>query len=182
MKSLKTTLKVYLSLSILSLITYACCEEQNFRISGTAFHKTYDANTAQIFEMGTTALITGPFNVNIYQQADGVLALHNLSFGTTAYATSCPENYLNYMQEESLELSFHKSIVYNGDTLAPGSNLRNLEGLKFEIFWSDLSIYFTDSLMQQLSFDDGPYQLTISIKTDDGLDLRSQINMEFEVN
>lgn len=182
MKNLKSALKIYLSLSLLSVLTYACCEEINLRISASGYHNTYDFNTAQNFNAQQTAMITGPFSITINHEIKSTTALNHLSFSSSAYALSCPENILNQIIPQSLHVYCDQSFVYKGDSIAPGTELKTLEGLNTEVFWGEISLFFTDTLMNEVEFDSAPYLLNVEVQTDDGMQLKNSIPLQFDLD
>jgi len=161
------------------VITYACCDPAEYRLTGGSDLSLWDQNSSEAFDPSSIATVTGPFQIVLNPLFEQVASLNQ--FSQQAIAFSCPEAYLNQLQSESLNMYFDKPFHYKNDSIPAGTNLRNLDELKFEVYFSELNLNFTDSLMNYLAFDSSAYQLHIEVNTTDGIAIKNGISINFDL-
>lgn len=182
MKSLKTSLKLYLAFLSLSVISYACCEETNLRIAGEGFISAYDFDTERNFTQDEQGQITGPFLITVNHEISAVAQRLKAGLLSQSFATTCPQNYLNELDSTSFSLSFNKAFSFQNDTILAGENFKHLEDLRVDIFWGDLSVDFPEEFMTNAQFyEEGPYTISLSIATNEGALLKNEMLLDFEL-
>ncbi len=179
MKNLKKTFFIYFVMISFTVIMYSCCDE-NYRIVGNGSIAIYDLTTSGYFDNDSVGIVTGRFTIEMNPELE-MAAVHMKSgLISSAFATSCDETIENEVVASTLKITCDKAIIYEGDSVAPGTNLTSLEELGFSASVAYVMIDFPDALMEKLEFADKVYQFTVSINTTDDMVLQNSISTRFE--
>lgn len=178
LRRVKALLGLY-GLIFLSVLIQSCCEE-DLLITSVGYMSAWKSAD---FESGsgseTIYTITGEFylDVGFHQK---VVAANNYTFMGSAYATSCKENMLNEIDENSLFLAIDHSFVHNEDTIPQNTNLLDLEGSGIEWNVNDYGtviFHFTDDFFDRSTLENGDYTFSFEGHTSDHTHLASEIEL-----
>lgn len=175
---LKKIFILYSSLLTLSIISYACCEE-NFEIVGNGEIKAYDFKSSKYYSNETTGLITGAFNIEVSHETT-VSKIRTILI-SSAFATSCAENYKNDLIGSTIMITTDKDFTYNGQLIASGSNLMDLENMNVSYAFGTIILNVDENTISKLSFSNEVYEFRFEVETTDGLKLVNTINLNFNI-
>lgn len=182
MRVFKKSLAIYLSITILSVINYACCGETNYRITGNGVISAFDINTSNSY-LGNDSqgIVTGAFNLTVSHETKAVAQLPNLNLIQSTYATSCPETFVNDLNADSFRITSNSAFTYNGSNIAAGTNLITLDEVEYDLSWASIFVDFNESFMSNADFANETHEFTIEVLTTDGVLLQNSISIKFEI-
>lgn len=180
---IKTLLGLY-GLIVLSCLVQSCCEEYLTitEIGGIYAWDLYEDRDGYI-ERRSTTTITGEFVLGVYFQYS-FSSLNNVSLVSSSYATSCKETLTNAIDKSTLGLFLNKSFVLNGDSIPAHANLLEIENsgvVLHMVLDRGVEFKFTDSFFSKATLDNGDYVLTFNGRTDDNVQLQSEIEVEVDI-
>ena len=175
-KKLINTIKLYLTFLLVSIVLYSCCSD-TYQIRSFQSLSIYNLNNNQKNQENT---VVGEFVIEAqFTDTTPIASNFKETFIQSAYATSCDEEYLNQLVNESLIIKLDKDFVYNGNTVNALSNLYEIPQLKNNIVFGYNAIYinFLNEFIDNAIFENQEYTFTVYIETNDGLQLEKQISV-----
>lgn len=138
-----------------------------------------------------TVLLSSPPTFHISTSAKGSCMAPNISnpFIANSYAATRCFNWKNNLIQSSFHLSFDRSILMEGDTIAAGSNV--LENYTFSQYAGfkagpsqcnnqDHDLVIGDTLLQKMSFQPGTYRAYFNCLTTDGRPYEAHLYVIFK--
>lgn len=182
MRAIKKVLGFYFLLTLLSVINYACCGDTNVRIIGDGRISVFDFGSDKSYSQDETGILTGAFEVNVSHETEAYAGLSNFSLIHSTFATSCPQTFVNNLDENSFKISFDKSFEFNGETIASGTNIIDLTGIEYLVSWASIQVNFKESFMASGVFSQEAYEMTVQINTTDGILLENDMSVMFDLS
>jgi len=174
-----TASKLYICYIIISIISYSCCDD-TYRIVGKGTFLAFDFDDRHpMNETNSIDTITGTFL--LLAQYEVILTsadTFKTDFTTSAYATSCDEDYSNFLLKETLNLHTNKDFTFDGSIIPANSNLLDIpeiyDAMQFGRY-SDVQIEFNADFLDKANFEKDEYIFNIYLETNDGLQLENQV-------
>lgn len=176
METFKKILGIYASAGFISILTFACCNE-NTEIVGKGTINAYHLGASEPINN----MVTGPFNIIVLHETNRISGLTNMSLIQSSYATSCEPNYLNQLDESTLTVTSDHDILLNGNTISAGTNLIKLEEVDLDMSWADIWVTFDEAFIQMANFGSQAHTFTIDIATTDAVQLTNSITLSFDL-
>lgn len=126
---------------------------------------------------------TGPFIVRIFPEVEYAENSPLFNLLNSAYASTCDPQFKNFIEGDKLTLSFDKTIVFQGEEIAPGTNI-----LAFDIFnlptrlLGGETIFFDAEILDDFIFQKTIYLITVQMETSNDLMLESSKSQRFDIN
>lgn len=183
LKKLNFTLKAYGLMALLSLLSFACCEQENFRLIAIQSSILQDIDGQKIFNPGEEALITGPFYAYVSFQTEDVASLSDLNPISSSYALSCPDPIVNNpLVKESIKLNFNQDFIFDGDTIQAGTLLNDFEGFEVDEPWLDVTFFAQNEFITKAQFPDSLYTLNFEVADANGKVYSESWNIKFDLH
>jgi len=166
---------IYCLLFLFSVIIYSCCREE-ITITGSGELAIITLETGH--EIDT---IRGPFGLRY--SAEHIIAVAAVSeFLPTAHATSCEPTVVNPFVDEKFSLQVNRTLLYEGDTIWPGTNLLNvLEMGPSFLHWPYRDFNFDQNVIGKTHLENGSITFTLNGETEDGLMLEVEKEIYWEM-
>lgn len=183
LRKLNFTIKAYGLMALLSLLSFACCEQENYRLVAIQTSIIQDIDAQKIYNPGEEALITGPFYAFVSFQTEDVASLGDLNPLSSAYALSCPDPVVdNPLVKESIKLNFNRAFIFDGDTIAAGTLINDFEGFELDEPWLDVTFFAQAEFIAKAQFLDSLYTLNLEVADANGKVYQESWDMRFELN
>ena len=170
---------VFYSLLILSAIVFQSCCQGSVRIVGNG--------TMEIFNSALNSGddITGPFAIYVYPETV-ISDIGEFGLMNSAYALSCDYPYDNNIVPNSIALTCDKAFEFDGMTIVAGTDLLDLDGVEVPAIsnfdqTNEVLIEFTSIFIDQVVFEGVEHTFTISMSTNDGLDILNSASVNFSL-
>lgn len=176
----KTIIKFYFLFLLSSVLLHSCCSEPTrVTIVGTgelSFIGTDESpsGTGIIEEVGA-----GPFSIFVNFELE-FASQFKPELMSSAYGFSCDEEFQNSLVKSSLSLTTDKDLIHDGEIRKAGSELKDLKGLIILVSSGEVVITFSHETRDVTEFASDTYTFSLSISTDDGLDMVSEGSLSFE--
>lgn len=179
-KKLSVFVKMYVSFTLLSAVSYSCCPEQIFQIRSFDRLSVYELTTET--SSGPATVVTDEFFILAIFSPNTTTSFNvNFDFTAKAYAAiDCfNDTFLNRLNEESLIVSLDKDFVFDGETITADSNLTEIKEIKNNLAFSydNVDVYFLNEFLEKAQFENQEYTFTVYIETTDGLQLEKQVSV-----
>lgn len=174
MKKLQKAFLFYFSLVFFSIIFQACCTN-TYTIIGNGELKAYSINEIYV----PVDTIQGEFILRAEYETR-FSSLDHFSIISSSMATTCAEEFTNKIETQSVQITCDQDFIFDGNTVLSNSDFSSLEELNidFQQFGSNiLELHFQQSFMDKAIFENQEYSFIVSSKTDDGLELESQVTV-----
>jgi|GEM_PF-7031801 len=181
MKKFSLTILFY---CVLGLVFYSCCREEH-RIIGSADLTIFAKDLTEDPSSGVFT-IPGVFYLQDYHDLDLVYGAPKGLGMQQAHATQpCDVNLVNNILIEETELYFDQALVLNGDTLPSSSNILANSNFNqyIDVFHdtfrgtSSLLITLDSMLFSPPIFTDGPMNIRLVTKAEDGTSFESELDI-----
>ena len=103
---------------------------------------------------------------------------------TTALATTCAQENLNLILENTIKVSCDKDFVFDGVTYEANSDFSQIEELEVvvnQFRGSHMTVTFPQEFLDKVEFPNEFINFKIETDTDDGLSLASEIELEIDL-
>lgn len=176
MDRLKRVLTLIFCSTVIGLLFHCCCENELI-IVGSGSLELVDDDFNRIDTVESSFALYARFDVSV------VSNYNQWSFMNSALATSCSYDYLNSIDESTIEIVCNKEFAYNGEIVTPGTNLFEFEEVFIENMYAegDLHVLFDKEFVQLADFEPGEYEITLRAKTTDGIEIQNQVSCEIRL-
>jgi hypothetical protein len=166
---------------LISGILQSCCSDE-YRIINEGYLRATEDTGDEQDPISEVEVIRGPFTL-IADFETEIVSRPSLSFVSSAYALSCDRPILNLIEEESIVLTIDRSVIWNGDTLEPNTNLLELQdaGIDLPAAYPGLVEFaFSSSFFDQIEWIEPAYTFVFSALTNDGVQLDARLTLPVE--
>lgn len=183
MNKLLLITKTYIGLLLISVLLFCCvCGDiveatiigagtmNFFNFEGTDIYTPVDTISSGYFWLSNNCELE-------YANLDASAGLLDY-----AYGLSCDEEFLNAVDETSLWLSCDKVINHDGRAINPNDNLLTIPTIISLTSNGLVQVTFTEEFIDLTEFQRGNHTFNLSMRTDDGLDLKNTgtVFLDFE--
>lgn len=183
LKKLGFTFRIFTSLSILSVLMYACCGDERYRLVEVESSTIQDIDAQVQFDSKEEALITGQFYVYVNFEMKQVAGLHDLNPITLSHAAlDCLPLVDNPLQTESLSIYFNRDFLLGEDTVKAGASINNLKGIEIHPPYSDVAFFARNEFMAEAQFTDSLYTLNVEVADSKGQLYAESWTIRFDLN
>jgi len=178
MKKIKKAIYFYTTLILFSVILQSCCT-QVYTIIGDGTIESYESDNFTII-----SVVRKPFQL-IWSFEVSVAGLSpNVGLATTALATTCAQENLNLVLDNTIKVSSDKGFIYDGVTYEANSDFSQIEELEIvvnQFRGSHMTVTFPQEFLDKVEFPNELINFKIETDTDDGLSLASEIELEIDL-
>lgn len=180
MKKLVFSIKFYFSILLVSFLLHSCCTGKNeaaiVGMQNMRFISTQNGDTS-IRE----TLRGEEFTMFISLDLEFASLLIENPLMTSAYGVSCPIDFLNAINTNSVELLCNQDIEYDGSVISAGTNFKDNENISVDVFEEDMEFRFQNLFMSKAVFTNGMHTFTVRATTDDGVTFESMGSVDIQI-
>ncbi len=176
------TIKIYLGFLFLAFITKSCCET-TYEIVGNGTIAVYDFAGHGPYDENLIPIISSPFTIQVRTERITIGSNYNINLINEAYATTCADNFENELLEDTIEYSFDREFVLNGNTVPADTNLRDINEITLlptATGFGVILIRFMPEFIENATFEEENYQFKVKVNTNNRLELENTVELKFE--
>ena len=178
MKKINKAILFYISLIVFSVVIQSCCT-QEYTIIGNGTIESYSTD-----EFTPVIIVTKPFQIIWSYEVSIIGFRSDIGLATTALATTCAQENLNVILENTIKISCDKPFIYDGVTYEVGADFSQIEELIIDanqFRGSFMEVTFPQEFLDKVEFPNEMVNFNIVAETDDGLALENEIELEIDL-
>lgn len=179
MIKLKRLVFVYILFLTLSVIVFSCCNDLQAEIYDVEKIVALDKNYLEIDTVHES------FTFQVYFKFREVTSISNLGLINSAYALTCPVDYVNLLSSTGFEFFCDQDFLYKNDTIRSGTGLSSIPELQVFLatdpFSQELTVTVTDSFLSNAQFTKGNHLFSFNMETTDKKSLKGDLSLVMDL-
>jgi len=173
-KSTRFLIICFISLAA-SVVIQSCCTEQ-WQLTGGG-DLQIEGNQGADDQINEAFILTNLYEADLVYEG-----FNEFSPIQTAWATTCEYSYKDDIDMSSVKLSLNRAFTLNNETILAGSNLLDLPQFTstLESYVSMMYIDIEEQFFTDATFEKGEHQFFLEAVTEDGLELKSDLTLDFD--